>query len=66
MQINEIYNIDCVQGMATLPPNSKYLTVTSLPYDELRKYNGYCFNFEKKAEQLYRVTKTGGVIVWIV
>lgn len=66
MQINEIYNIDCVQGMATLPPNSIDLTITSPPYDELRKYNGYCFNFEKTAEQLYRVTKTGGVVVWIV
>lgn len=66
MQINEIYNIDCVQGMATLPPNSIDLTVTSPPYDELRKYNGYYFNFEKTAEQLYRVTKPGDIVVWIV
>lgn len=34
MHINEIYNIDCVQGMATLPPNSIDLTIISPPYDD--------------------------------
>jgi site-specific DNA-methyltransferase (adenine-specific) len=42
------------------------LTVTSPPYDNLRTYNGYNFDFEGVAQQLYRVAKPGGVIVWVV
>ena len=42
------------------------LTVTSPPYDNLRTYNGYSFDFESIAKELYRVTKDGGVVVWIV
>ncbi len=42
------------------------LTVTSPPYDNLRTYNGYTFDFEAIANELYRVTKVGGVVVWIV
>ena len=42
------------------------LTITSPPYDNLRVYNDYVFNFELVASQLFRVTKQGGVVVWIV
>jgi site-specific DNA-methyltransferase (adenine-specific) len=42
------------------------LTVTSPPYDGLRVYNGYSFNFDSVASELYRVTKQGGVVVWII
>ena len=42
------------------------LTVTSPPYDNLRTYNGYSWDFESIAKELYRVTKQGGVVVWIV
>lgn len=42
------------------------LTVTSPPYDNLRTYNGYTFDFEGIARELYRVTKPGGVVVWVV
>ena len=42
------------------------LTLTSPPYDNLREYNGYTFDFEGVAKQLYRVTKDGGVVVWVV
>lgn len=42
------------------------LTVTSPPYDNLRAYKGYSFDFENVARELYRVTKDGGVLVWIV
>ena len=42
------------------------LTLTSPPYDNLRDYNGYSFDFESIAKELYRVTKEGGVVVWIV
>jgi site-specific DNA-methyltransferase (adenine-specific) len=42
------------------------LTVTSPPYDNLRKYNGYSFNFEPIARELFRITKFGGIVVWVV
>ena len=42
------------------------LTVTSPPYDNIREYDGYSFDFEALAKQLYRVTKPGGRLVWIV
>jgi len=64
--MNQIIHGDCVDVMATLPDNYIDLTVTSPPYDNLRDYNGYDFNFEGIANQLYRVTKQGGVVVWVV
>ena len=36
------------------------LTVTSPPYDNLRTYNGFSWDFEGLAKELYRVTKQGG------
>lgn len=42
------------------------LTITSPPYDDLRSYNGYEFDFEGIAFELFRVTKPGGVLVWVV
>jgi DNA modification methylase len=52
--------------MTTLASESVDLTVTSPPYDNLRKYKGYVFDFEPIARELYRVTKPGGVVVWVV
>ena len=57
---------ECLEVMKTLPDSSIDLTVTSPPYDNLRTYNGYVFDFEGIAKQLYRVTKEGGVVVWVV
>lgn len=42
------------------------LTLTSPPYDNLRTYNGYSFDFESIAKELYRVTKPNGMLVWVV
>jgi DNA modification methylase len=66
MEINKIYNLDCLDGLRQLPDNFIDLTVTSPPYDNLRTYNGYSFDFENIAKELYRVTKQGGVVVWVV
>jgi DNA modification methylase len=57
---------DCLEVMKSLPEASIDLTVTSPPYDNLRTYNGYSFDFEGIAKELYRVTKDGGVVVWVV
>ena len=66
MEIDNIYNMDCLEGMRQMESESVDLTVTSPPYDNLRTYNGYCFDFENIARELYRVTKQGGVVVWVV
>jgi len=66
MQINQVVCGDCADVMATFPDEYIDLTVTSPPYDNLRTYNGYNFNFEKIAQQIFRVTKQGGVLVWVV
>ena len=70
-EINKIYNMDCVDGMKILENESIDLIVTSPPYDNLRTYNGSIdqWNFDKFkeiAKELFRVTKNGGVVVWIV
>jgi site-specific DNA-methyltransferase (adenine-specific) len=57
---------DCLEVIKSLSNQSIDLTVTSPPYDNLRNYNGYLFDFEGIAKELYRVTKDGGVVVWIV
>jgi DNA modification methylase len=66
MRVDEIYNENCLDTMARMEDNFIDLTVTSPPYDGLRTYNGYSFDFESVAKELYRVTKDGGVVVWIV
>jgi site-specific DNA-methyltransferase (adenine-specific) len=66
LPLNQIYCGDCVTVMQSIDDNYIDLTVTSPPYDNLRTYKGYNFNFESIAQQLYRVTKDGGVVVWVV
>ena len=65
-QLGKVYNENCLDTMARMENNSIDLTVTSPPYDNLRTYNGYSFDFESIAKELYRVTKEGGVVVWVV
>ena len=64
--INKIHNEDCLDTMARMPDDFIDLTITSPPYDNLRTYDGYSFDFERTAKELYRVTKQGGVCVWVV
>ncbi len=66
LDIDLIYNEDCLSTMGRMPNGFIDLTVTSPPYDNLRTYNGYSFDFEGIANELYRVTKPGGVVVWVV
>lgn len=66
MKLNKIYNESCLDTMSRMDDNFIDLTVTSPPYDNLRDYKGYTFPFEKIANELYRVTKNGGVVVWVV
>ena len=57
---------DNVKVLEGFEDESIDLTVTSPPYDNLRAYNGFTWDFEALARQLYRVTKQGGVVVWVV
>lgn len=66
IDINKNYNESNLETMSKMPDCFVDITVTSPPYDNLRTYNGYSFNFESIAKELYRVTKQGGVVVWIV
>lgn len=66
MEINKIYNENCLTTMENMKDNFIDLTVTSPPYDDLRDYKGYSFDFENIAKGLYRTTKKGGVVVWVV
>jgi site-specific DNA-methyltransferase (adenine-specific) len=66
IEINKIYNENCLDTMKRMPDNFVDLTVTSPPYDNLRDYKGYIFPFEDIARELYRITKQGGIVVWVV
>jgi len=66
IDINKNYNESNLETMAKMPDCFVDLTVTSPPYDGLRTYNGYSFPFEDIARELFRITKDGGVVVWVV
>jgi len=65
---DDVYIIkgDSAEILADFPEKCVDLTVTSPPYDNLRDYNKYSFDFERIAEELYRTHKDGGVVVWVV
>lgn len=66
LEINKVHCGDCLELMKQIPDNSVDMVLTSPPYDNLRQYEGYTFDFEGVAGDLYRVTKPGGVVVWVV
>jgi len=66
LPINQIICGDNVETLRGFPADSIDLTVTSPPYDNLRTYGGHSWDFEGVAQQLWRVTKPGGVVVWVV
>ena len=61
---------DCLERMKEIPDGSVDLTVTSPPYDNLRNYNNSLdwgeHVWKPVLEELFRVTKKGGVVVWVV
>jgi len=63
---NRIYEGNHLSLLPSIDNDSIDLTITSPPYDHLRMYNGYEFNFKPLAKELYRITKEGGVVVWVV
>lgn len=66
ISLNKIYCSEAVKFMNHIPDNHVDLSVTSPPYDNLRDYKGFNFDFENISKELYRITKPGGVLVWVV
>lgn len=66
IEFSTIYNEDCLKTMQRMDSESIDFVITSPPYDNIRNYNGYIFDFENIAEELYRIIKQGGVMIWVV
>ena len=75
--MNKIILGNAVDILSTMDKEIINLTVTSPPYDNLRSYNGkikddvvyengFSFPFVEMARELFRVTKPGGIVVWVV
>jgi site-specific DNA-methyltransferase (adenine-specific) len=61
-----LYQANCLDYLRSQPADSIKFTLTSPPYDDIRDYKGYSFPFEEIAQELWRVTRPGGVIAWNV
>lgn len=71
LELNRIYNESCLDTMLQMKDDFIDLTVTSPPYDNLRTYGNDIDKVWNESiwkpviKELYRVTKIGGVVVWI-
>ncbi len=66
IDINKIYCGDHLKILKQVDDNVVDLTITSPPYDNLRDYKKYNFDWRLLLKELYRVTKEGCVVVWVV
>ena len=64
--MNTVTEGNCLDLLPRIASNFVDMVMTSPPYDNLRTYKGYSFDFEGVARELYRVVKPGGVVVWVV
>jgi DNA modification methylase len=65
MEINKIYNENCIDTLSKMPNSFIDLVITSPPYDNLRDYESN-IDVPTIAHELFRVVKPKGVVVWIV
>lgn len=69
---NTIFNMDCLLGLPQIKESSIDMVLTSPPYDNLRNYTeeqNYIWNetvWKNVLSELFRVLKSGGVLVWVV
>jgi len=63
--LGKIYHSECTKVLRQLK-NKVDLVVTSPPYDQMRAYKGFKFDFRAIANGLADSLKEGGVIVWVV
>jgi DNA modification methylase len=64
--LNRIHHCDALALLRRLPDASVDMILTSPPYDSLRLYKGFTWDFEAIAKESFRVLKHGGVLVWVV
>jgi len=64
--LNQILCGDCSVLMKRIPNDSVDLILTSPPYDDLRNYKGYCFDFHAVSCEILRIIKPTGVVVWVI
>jgi len=68
--LNKIINAKSETYMKSMPDECVDLVITSPPYDDLRNYEGktiWNFDiFKTIADELFRIVKKGGVVVWVV
>ena len=65
-KINEVHNIEALEGLKKLPDNSIDLMVASPPYDKMRDYNGFKIDLSVIGKELFRVMKEGGIVVMVM
>lgn len=66
MELNKIYNENCIKTLERMPDDFLDMTLCSPPYDDLRAYNGYEFPLDTIVKLLHQKTKPGGVVVWVI
>ena len=72
IELDTIYNEDCLTGMQRIPDGSVDLVVTSPPYDNMRTYNNDIDKtwgdhvWKPIIKELFRVIADGGYVVWNV
>ena len=66
LDLNKVYCGNCVDVLKQIDDESIDMVLTSPPYDDLKDYEGFVFDFESIARELYRVLKQNSVVVWVV
>ncbi len=64
--LNSIICGDAAEILKHMPSDSIDLVVTSPPYDDLRKYNGFSVDLHSVGAELYRVLKDGGIVAMVI
>jgi site-specific DNA-methyltransferase (adenine-specific) len=65
-KINEVHNIEALEGLKQIPDKSIDLMIASPPYDNIRDYKGFNINLSEIGKELFRVMKNGGIVVMVM
>ena len=66
LPLNKIICGDAIEVLKKIPSNSVDLIVTSPPYDDIRKYNGFTLNLPAVGKELHRILKDGGIAAMVI
>ncbi|MDD4467464.1 MAG: transcriptional repressor LexA, partial [Candidatus Pacebacteria bacterium] len=66
LPLNKIICGDAVLELKKFPDKTIDLVVTSPPYDEIRKYNGFNFDLHATGKEIFRVLKDGGIAIMVI